>query len=59
MSLQRFALDPKNPLPKDAEGIIELADKIYTRMVERENEAAGKIQKVIEFATNDDCMSNT
>lgn len=55
MLCQRFALDPKNPLPKDAEGITELADKIYVRMVERENEAVAKIQQVIQFATNDDC----
>ncbi|KAI0698422.1 ATP-dependent DNA helicase [Cerioporus squamosus] len=45
------------PIPKSAKDIKALADALYQRMVAREEEAIEKIRKVIEFATNDDCMA--
>ncbi|RPD55839.1 ATP-dependent DNA helicase [Lentinus tigrinus ALCF2SS1-7] len=46
-----------NPMPKSTKEIKALADALYQRMVAREDEAIEKIRKVIEFATNDDCMA--
>ncbi|KAI1788772.1 ATP-dependent DNA helicase [Ganoderma leucocontextum] len=45
------------PMPKGTKEIKALADQLYTGMVGRENEAVEKIRKVIEFATNDDCLA--
>ena len=45
------------PMPKAVKDIKQLADTLYERMVGREEEAVEKIRKVIEFATDDDCMS--
>ncbi|TBU63841.1 ATP-dependent DNA helicase [Dichomitus squalens] len=45
------------PLPTGTNDIKHLADQIYTGMVGRENEAVEKLRKVVEFATNDDCLA--
>ncbi|KAI0756886.1 ATP-dependent DNA helicase [Daedaleopsis nitida] len=45
------------PMPKATKEIKNLADMIYQRMVTREDESIEKIRRVIEFATNDDCMA--
>ncbi|PCH33726.1 ATP-dependent DNA helicase [Wolfiporia cocos MD-104 SS10] len=45
------------PLPKATEEIKTLAEQLYTGMVGRESEAIEKLRKVIEFATNDDCLA--
>ncbi|KAI0082274.1 ATP-dependent DNA helicase [Panus rudis PR-1116 ss-1] len=45
-----------NEMPKEAEGIRVLADLIYQRMLQREQETIQKIRQVIDFAVNDDCL---
>lgn len=54
VSTQRYAI--LSPLPKTLEGIQQLAELIYQRMLGREEEAVQKLQQVIDFATGDDCM---
>lgn len=44
------------PLPKDTEGIKNLANLMYQRMLQREDEAVRKIKEVIDFATTDECQ---
>ncbi|KZT72807.1 ATP-dependent DNA helicase [Daedalea quercina L-15889] len=46
------------PLPKAPEEIQALADKLYARMLAREEEAVQKLRQVVEFATNDDCLAH-
>ena len=48
-----------NAMPKASKDIKALADVIYQRMVAREEESIEKMRKVIEFATNDDCMPSS
>lgn len=43
------------PLPKASHEIQALADKLYAKMLFREEEAIQKLRQVIEFATGDDC----
>ncbi|KZT06011.1 ATP-dependent DNA helicase [Laetiporus sulphureus 93-53] len=47
-----------NPLPKTTAGIQELANELYERMLDREQEAVAKLRQVIRFATNDNCFAN-
>ncbi|OCH96064.1 ATP-dependent DNA helicase [Obba rivulosa] len=47
-----------NPMPKTTDSIKELADKIYQRMLAREEEAVQKLRQVIDFATGDDCLAH-
>jgi hypothetical protein len=44
-----------NPLPKTTDAIEDITDKIYQRMVAREDEAIQKLRQVIDFATGEDC----
>ncbi|KAG2369391.1 hypothetical protein BDR07DRAFT_1267607 [Suillus spraguei] len=44
-----------NPLPKEKEEIANIAEMMYNRMLEREEENVVKLQRVIDFAINDEC----
>jgi hypothetical protein len=44
-----------NPLPKTTNPIEDITDKMYQRMVAREDEAIQKLRQVIDFATGEDC----
>ncbi|KAL4242127.1 ATP-dependent DNA helicase [Abortiporus biennis] len=43
-------------MPLDPAGIKKLSEEMYQRMLTREEDSVQKIRKVIEFATNDDCL---
>lgn len=53
LPLQRYTV--LNALPKSTEEIKNVANMIYQRMVEREDEAIQKLHQVIAFATGEDC----
>ncbi|KAF8846312.1 ATP-dependent DNA helicase [Paxillus ammoniavirescens] len=47
-----------NSLPKTVEEIQDVANLMYERMLDREEESIMKLRQVIEFATDDDCMAH-
>ncbi|KAL6309884.1 ATP-dependent DNA helicase [Sparassis latifolia] len=47
-----------NPLPTSTDEIKSLADKMFQRMLDREEEAVQKLRQVTHFATNDDCLAH-
>jgi len=47
-----------NALPKEQEEIKNIAELMYKRMLEREEEGIAKLRQVIYFATNDECEFN-
>jgi DNA-directed RNA polymerase subunit F len=53
--LQRYKI--VNALPKQEEEIKIIAEMMYKRMLDREEEGIVKLRGVIDFATNDDCES--
>jgi uncharacterized membrane protein YgcG len=53
--LQRYKI--VNALPKQEEEIKTIAEMMYKRMLDREEEGIVKLRGVIDFATNDDCES--
>ncbi|KAG1825860.1 ATP-dependent DNA helicase [Suillus subaureus] len=46
-----------NPLPKEKEEIVNVAEMMYNRMLDKEEEAIVKLRRVINFATNDECIA--
>ncbi|KAJ8595948.1 ATP-dependent DNA helicase, partial [Rhizopogon salebrosus TDB-379] len=46
-----------NALPKQEEEIKTIAEMMYKRMLDREEEGIVKLRGVIDFATNDDCLA--
>ncbi|CDO75469.1 hypothetical protein BN946_scf184935.g5 [Trametes cinnabarina] len=54
-SYQRYMII--KPMPRALKEINYLSKLMYQGMVAREGEAVEKIRKVIEFATNDDCLA--
>jgi hypothetical protein len=53
MCIQRYNI--LKEFPKDQKRIEEIADKLFNRLLIKEEEAVGKLRQVIEFATEDDC----
>lgn len=53
--LQRYKI--VNALPRQEEEIKTIAEMMYKRMLDREEEGIVKLRGVIDFATNDDCES--
>ncbi|KAJ6621662.1 ATP-dependent DNA helicase [Mycena sp. CBHHK59/15] len=52
----RYAL-LKNPLPKTPDMIEKIADELFEGMQKREDEGIGKLKKVLEVATDDECLA--
>ncbi|KAG2154770.1 ATP-dependent DNA helicase [Suillus clintonianus] len=46
-----------NPLPKEQEDIVNIAEMMYKRMLDREEEAIVKLRQVIDFAIDDECLA--
>ncbi|KAG1899302.1 ATP-dependent DNA helicase [Suillus fuscotomentosus] len=46
-----------NPLPMEKEEIANIAEMMYNRMLDKEEEAIVKLRQVINFATNNECMA--
>ncbi|KAJ7169808.1 P-loop containing nucleoside triphosphate hydrolase protein [Mycena filopes] len=46
----------KNTLPKTAEGIEEIADKLYAGMRKREEDGVAKLKQVLDLVTDDECI---
>ncbi|KAF8213122.1 ATP-dependent DNA helicase [Mycena galopus ATCC 62051] len=43
-------------LPKSTEGIAKIADELYARMQQREEEGVAKLKQVIELVVDDECI---
>ncbi|KAG1757650.1 ATP-dependent DNA helicase, partial [Suillus lakei] len=46
-----------NPLPKEKEEIVNITEMMYKRMLDKEEEAIVKLRRVIDFATDDECLA--
>ncbi|KAJ7786235.1 ATP-dependent DNA helicase [Mycena metata] len=46
----------KNPLPKTAEGIEEIAEKLFAGMRKREEDGVAKLKQVLDLVTDDECI---
>lgn len=55
MLLQRYKI--LNSLPMEKEEIANIAEMMYNRMLDKEEEAIVKLRQVINFATNNECES--